>query len=1133
MSEFKILPILTPAADTPSRPPAAAAESSAPAEASERYWTTLADYERRPEAEQRRGEEFASKPETYFNAQSKGGLHIDRRDFFKWSTAALALATEACTRKPIQHLVPYAQQPSDVLPGVADYYASTCTECAAGCGIVVKTREGRPIKLEGNPLHPLNRGTACARGQATFFNLYDPDRLHRSVNWSRGGRAPRPLAWPQADARIARAFKAAGKNGVLLTGTVHGPARTQLLADFCAQFGARRLTYDAWNPDALTAAQAAVYGAPVVPRYRFDQAEMVVTFGADPIGSGPSRQEYSVGFGRQRKLRGGKMSRVVSFEPAMSLTGMNADSRYLVRADYLLEVALALANQLVLQDGRSSFATDPVVKQALALYSPDQVEPRAGLRPGTLAAVAAELWQNRGQGIIYATGIAGHTGDAAALEITAAFLNAALQNEGATVDGTASPSLQAQGSDAAMLQLVEQMRAGQVQALLIYGTNPAYTLPASVDFAGALAKVPFVTVVSQRMDETARLADLVLAGLHGMESWGDAEPQTGAYSLIQPTIRPLFEGRGFEDTLIAVARAGGSSQFEILPPAATAPVPAPAAAAATSTPPAGKTSAAKPAASAAAAGAPPPAKPLPMDFHAYLQKIWRQNIYAKNQLSSTFEDFWTSALRDGVFVPNPNFGQPGAARKCNTSALLIASRAAGRQKHPRLNAGELLLSLSISPVVGDGASNNNALLLETTDPVAKICWENYLSISPAAAQRLKIGDGSVVEITVAGRSVRVPVHVQPGVQAESASLALGWGRASVGSIGNNVGVNAWPLAQASLAAPAAAPGTAHGTTPGPAPELIYSGFRIQPMQVATGYHLASPQGNNYLEGRKIVQSATLVQIQANPHAGAIPVAPNENLWNNSGPGHHFPQHHWGMTIDLNACTGCNACVVACHIENNVPLVGKEQVRIGRDMDWLRIDRYFTGEFENPDVVNEPMLCQQCANAGCESVCPVLATVTNSEGLNLQVYNRCVGTRFCSNNCIYKVRRFNFYEYSHDKYSWGRGTPLELALNPDVTVRTRGIMEKCTFCVQRINAAHTQAQNLGVPIADGAIKTACQQTCPSQAIYFGDMNDRNSLMMRQRGARGFRVLEDLNFQPSVTYLTKVRNQPPAAAGEGKA
>lgn len=1131
MSEFKILPILTPAAETPSRPPAVAAAPSAPAEAAERFWTTLADYERRPEAEQRRGEEFASKPETYFNAQSQGGLHIDRRDFFKWSTAALALATEACTRKPIQHLVPYAQQPVDVLPGVADYYASTCTECAAGCGIVVKTREGRPIKLEGNPLHPLNRGTACARGQATFFNLYDPDRLHRSVNWSRGRRAPRALAEPQADARIAGAFKAAGKNGVLLTGTIHGPARTQLLADFSAQFGARHLTYDAWNPDALTAAQAAVYGAPVVPRYRFDQAEMVLTFGADPIGSGPSRQEYAVGFGRQRKLRGGKMSRVVSFEPAMSLTGMNADSRYLVRADYLLEVALALANQLVLQDGRSSFAANPVVKQALALYSPDQVEPRAGLRAGTLAALAAELWQNRGQSIIYASGLAGHTGDAAALEITAAFLNVALQNEGSTVDATASPSRQAQGSDAGMLQLVGQMRAGQVQALLIYGTNPAYTLPASLDFTGALAKVPFVAVVTQRMDETARLADLVLAGLHGMESWGDAEPQTGVYSLIQPTIRPLFNGRGFEDTLIAVARAGGSQQFDVLPPATAEPFPAPAPAAATAKTPApagkskaGKTSAAKPAATAAA----PPAKPLLMDFHAYLQNYWRKNIYAKNQLAGSFEDFWTSALRDGVFVPNPNFGQSGPARACNPSALLTAGHAAGRQHHPQLQADELLLSLSISPVVGDGGSNNNALLLETTDPVAKICWENFLSISPAAAQRLKIGDGSVVEITVAGRSVRVPVHTQPGVQAESASLALGWGRASVGSIGNNVGVSAWPLVQTALPAVSAA-----SAGPGPAPELVYSGFRIQPLKVASGYHLANPQGNNYLEGRKIVQMATLVQIQANPHAGAIPVEPEENLWNNDGPGHRFPQHHWGMTIDLNACTGCNACVVACHIENNVPLVGKEQVRIGRDMDWLRIDRYFTGEFENPDVVNEPMLCQQCENAGCESVCPVLATVTNSEGLNLQVYNRCVGTRFCSNNCVYKVRRFNFYEYSHDKYSWGRGTPLELALNPDVTVRTRGVMEKCTFCVQRIDAAHTQAQNLGTPIADGAIKTACQQTCPSQAIYFGDMNDRNSLMMRQRGARGFRVLEDLNFRPSVTYLTKVHNLPPAAAGEGKA
>ncbi|MGH9475228.1 MAG: TAT-variant-translocated molybdopterin oxidoreductase, partial [Terriglobales bacterium] len=586
---------------------------------SKRYWTTLWDLRQDPTVAKRRGEEFASsKPQEYFDAEAKGGLNFGRRDFMKWSTGALALASTACSRKPTQPIIPYVNQPPEIIPGNPDYYASTCRECSAACGIVLTTHEGRPTKVEGNPLHPLNHGTACPRGQASLFNLYDPDRLKAPVAlarvhsleglvgtqpqvdynlvfptnlWHEGWnlrnnihplkRTLKTVSWEQANQQVAQLLQRAGRGAVLLTGTIHGPARTALLADFLTVFPLRHVVYDSLNPDALVGAQQAAYGTPVVPRYFYDRAEMVVTFGDDPIGAGISRQEYSVGFGHQRKLRGEpgqyRMSRVVSFEPAMSLVGINADSRYLVPPTQLLAVAMGLAHQLVLVDKRSSFAANPAVAKALAAYDPAAVEKAAGLPEGLLRRLAGELWNLRGKSILVGGGVAGATADQQQLEVAAAFLNAVLENEGATVDGTGSPSLQAQGSNAAMLALVDDMNAGKVDTLLVCGSNPAYTLPESANFLSALAKVPHVVVIADRLDETAQLADLVLPLLHGMECWGDAEPQKGLLSLQQPTIDPLLDGRGFEDALIGIAytTAVGKARFTA-PPPAPAPVPPPA-----------------------------------------------------------------------------------------------------------------------------------------------------------------------------------------------------------------------------------------------------------------------------------------------------------------------------------------------------------------------------------------------------------------------------------------------------------------------------------------------------------------------------------------------------------------------------
>ncbi|MGH9533651.1 MAG: Fe-S cluster-containing hydrogenase [Terriglobales bacterium] len=1168
---------LGPAADSGA---SAAAELAADAA---QPWTTLAQLAGDPEVAALAAREFKTDPrprtppalfpilgQTVAPAAPAGDEKtggVDRRKFLQWSTAAMALATAACARKPVHYLVPYAQQPPEIIPGMASFYATTCQECSAACGLVVKTRDGRPIKVEGNPEHPINAGKVCARGQATFLNLYDPDRLPHPIRLVRGqvpppaaeprspfpyfnaastaqnydlngdpGTVPpqttpgQPLAWAEIDQEVAAALRRAGTSGVLLTGTMHGPARTQLIADFTAFFGARHVVYDAFNPDALLAGQAASYGAGVVPRYFFGRAEMVVTFGADPLAQSASPLENSIGFGHQRKLRlrtGGdpvqaslaarkegyqpqRMSRVVAFEPAMSQTGLNADSRYYVLPQDLLPVALAVAHQLVVVDQRSPFAKDATVTAALAPFAPAEIEKTAGLQPGIVAQTAAELWRHRGKGIVYASGLAAATPQAAELEAVAAFLNAALGNEGATVDGTASPSQQMQGSNAAMLALCEDMRAGKVQAIVIYGTNPAYTLPQAADFAAALAKVPYVVVVGERLDETGRLANVVLSSLHGQESWGDAEPQKGLYSLVQPTIEPLFDARAFEDSLIAIARAAGSTRFEheVVTPAAPAVAAAPALTGAAAKGKAAKSPAAKPAASK------PTVKREPMNFHAYIQQVWKKQLYGKYQLAGSWEDFWTGALRQGYFDPlAPQRANPGAARSYRLAALTAAAQAAATAA-PRPSGEEFAFSLVASPMMGDGRCANNGFLLEIPDPVAKICWDNFVAISPAAAQRLGLTHGDVVEFEANGVRLRAPLHLQPGVHPQAATLAVGWGRTSVGMIGNNVGVNAFPL------------GAVQGE------QIVSSGALMRLRKVASGYNMAAPQGSNYLEGRDVALATTLRQLRSNPRAGNVPAPPDESIWHNGGPSDHtYSGHHWGMSIDLNACIGCNACMAACHAENNVPIVGKEQVQVGREMDWIRIDRYYTGGFENPEIILEPMLCQQCANASCESVCPVIATITNGEGINVQIYNRCVGTRFCSNNCPYKVRRFNFYAYGEIQYD--RGAPLELALNPDVTLRSRGVMEKCNFCLQRINAAHIKSQQLGVPIPDGGFQTACQQTCPSEAIYFGDMNDPNSQMMQARGPRGFKVLAGVNNLPTIDYQLKVHNIPARKSAEDQA
>jgi len=1033
------------------------------------HWSTLEEWRGDADARRVKGEEFFEKPARYFDALdaaratgqrpgaiaeaagfaelavlNNGGANagMSRRDFLKLSAAAMAFAAAGCALRPAEKIIPYVKAPEEITPGVANYYATTLGD-AAGTGVLVKTREGRPIKIEGNPDHPLSQGALHAAGQFSIFNLYDPDRLKNPVKLVRGVRLEaQPISWSAADAEIAAALKNARGKIALLSGTIHGPARTRLAREFCEAFGARHVTFDTWNYDATREAQAACYGTDVLPRYHFDQADYFLFLGCDPLGTGYSALEWAVGFGKTRKLREGQMSKAVAFEPHLTLTGSNCDERFRVRAADLGKIALAIARELVVEKHVPNGVPDSELTPLLERWHGAAVERELHLPEGIIARLAQELLQHRGKAIVMG-------GEDVSLQVAVNLINSICGNDGRTIDGTLSPSRQSQGSVREMLTLIRDMQAGEIEALIVWNTNPAFSLPEAAGFTDALKNVKTMISLSDRVDETARLGHYVLPTLHDLERWGDAEPQTGLYSLAQPVIQPLYDNRAAEDSLLSFAKLAETGAL-------------------------GK---------------------FGGDWHGYLMDTWEAEIFGKGSYTAAFPQFWNSALRDGVLNAASD---AGAARAFQIQALDLIRESA--------SVPELELLVCESPALRDGANANNAWLLECPDPVSRISWTNYASISPATAEKLNLAEGDIVQVTANGATVELPVHVQPGDADDVVSVQAGWGRSAAGTIGNGVGANAFALC-------AIRDG-----------RVATNGIACSISRTGESVRMPCVQGHQYLEGRPIIADASLEEYHANHRAGHPHTHELHSLW----PKHEYGGNRWGMTIDLSSCIGCNACIAACQVENNIPVVGREQIVRGREMHWIRVDRYYSGEPDDPEVVYQPMLCQHCENAPCETVCPVLATVHNEEGLNQQIYNRCVGTRYCSNNCPYKVRRFNWHEFAFTAYD---EHPLRLALNPDVTVREKGVMEKCTFCVQRIREGKGKAKKFGREVRDEDIQTACQQTCPTQAITFGNMNNtENRVSENLRDERSYRVLEMLNTVPSIAYWTKLRNRAPKD-GEG--
>ncbi|MCB9232452.1 MAG: TAT-variant-translocated molybdopterin oxidoreductase [Bacteroidia bacterium] len=1027
------------------------------------YWNGLEEYNNTPQYQEGKSKEFKEDlPLEDALSEESLGVKANRRDFLKIFGFGLTAAALAACETPVKKAIPFVVKPDTVTPGVANWYASTCQSCAAGCGILVKTREGRPIKVEGNPSSPFSKGGVCATGQASVLNLYDSTRMQKPSS-----------PWADLDAAVASAVAGGGKV-VVLTPRINSPVSLKIIKDFLAQAGSSaHVQYSPAGIDAIALAHQNNFGSAVTPTYKFQNADVVVSFGADFLGTWISPVEFTKGYSSKRKVNpeNPKMSKHYQFESIFSLTGSNADLRIPVDAGQDGAALLSLYNLIAAKAGQS-----PV----------SGVNTPAGAAEG-LKAAADSLWSAKGHSLV----VSG-SNNVAMQEVVNA-INSLLGNYGKTIDMD-TPSNQAGANYGDMVKLVSEMNAGGVATLIMVDVNPVYNYHDSATFAAGLAKVKNVVALSYRVDETAALATIKAPINHSMESWDVLEPKKGHYSIVQPTVRPLFDTRQWQESLLAWTKDASSTKM--------------------------------------------------LDAC----KAWFTSALY-NGAGST-KAFWEKAVKEGgysgsmapmsVMDAHEEMHEEDAAEVAegNSAGFDIAAAAAA------IGGAKDGKAIVVYQKVGvlDGHHANNPHIMELPDPMTKVCWDNFVTIPYTMAKAESIIDGDLMKVAAGGYEVTLPAVVLPAQAANTVGICVGYGRTAGGRVINNIGKNAYPFAVA------AGNQRSYTVTEGVSVSKTGEKMTLAKTQYYTGYDLRDEggvaggvSGLKNIESRIdnfIVKDTTLDQYKEKKYAG------NENragilhensltLWKT----HKKKGYHWGMSVDLNSCTGCSACVVSCHTENNVPMVGKKEVATRRDMHWMRIDRYFKG---NPDamdgslqVAHQPLMCQHCDNAPCETVCPVLATVHSDEGLNQQVYNRCVGTRYCANNCPYKVRRFNWFSYySNDKFnSDERNAPNghmfdsvgSLVLNPDVVIRARGVMEKCSMCVQRIQEGKLKAKVARKALEDGAIKTACQQSCPADAIVFGDLNDPESAISKHfSNERFYHALEEVKTLPTVGYMTKIRN-----------
>lgn len=978
----------------------------------------------------------------------------NRRDFLKligFSTA-YAVAATSC-QQPVRKAIPFLQRPEGVTPGVANHFASSLHTVDDYASVVVKVRDGRPIKIEGNKLSKITQGGTNARMQAIVLDLYDTARLQQPM------KAGKKTTWKNADTEISKALTqaaAAGEKIYIMAGTVISPSTKKIFEEFKAKYPTTEIVYvDPVSYSAILDANEATFGKAAIPSYHFDKANVIVGFNADFLGTWLSPVQFAADYAKTRDLTKGQkeISRHYQFETLMSLTGSNADYRQAIKPAQEKKLLIKLHNAIATKTGGTS------IKELDCKYD--------------VKKVVADLLANKGKSLV----VSG-TNDKS-IQVIVNAINNMLGNYGATID-MQKETLLKQGRDAAMHQAYADMQDGKVGAVIFYNYNPVYTCHKTDKKIAAIKKAKLSVSLTDKMDETAQNVQYVLPIDHFLEAWSDAEPVKGSFSLGQPTINKLWDTRAPQESFMAWAGLSGT-------------------------------------------------------YYDYMKKYWVSNILKYNNQSDekpanapetetakddTVLDLasgWTKALRDGVYEMQVAGEAPAFNAdyiKSNEAEITAFKKPEGVQ-----------LAIYQTVAMGTGLMANNPWLQEMPDPITKATWDNYVTVSPKMAKDLGLKNEDVLAVKGENLSVELPVIVQPGQDDSTVGIPLGYGRTAAGPVADQVG-------GANVA----------GFMLNINDNKTYTGIPVKINKTGKTYELAMTQTHDTMEGRAedIARETTLAAWQKDKHSG------NEkhvffkeklehvNLYKEGYNPEDYPGHHWGLAIDYNKCTGCSACIIACQVENNIAIVGKDQVRRRRNMHWLRIDRYYSTKEEelyseveeSPEVFHQPVMCQHCDNAPCENVCPVAATPHTKEGLNSMAYNRCIGTRYCMNNCPYKVRRFNWYNFVEGgDYNYLFNDEVKrMVLNPDVVVRQRGVVEKCTMCVQRIQEGKLKAKTEGRELKDGEIQVACEQACPSNAIVFGDTNMADAKIINLfKDERSYGLLEELKTLPSVVYMTKVRNK----------
>ena len=999
----------------------------------------------------------------------KGSSDNSRRDFLKMMGFGIAAVSAAACETPVKYAIPYVDKPVDVDATLPNYYASTYSMGSDYCSVVVKTREGRPIKIDGNKYSKISAGCTSSQVESSVLTLYDKQRLKFPMLQNKESN------WRAIDKYVKEELKNKGSKKIyVVSHSINSPSTLDVIDKFSQKFDVIHVEYDTSSYSGILDANKQSFGIRKLPFYDFSKAKTVVSFGYDFLGSSFNHNLFNQQFTKQRVVYRDKreMSRLYTFESNLSLTGANSDHRIPIKTSHSKIYIAELWNILNSKIGSSRDNIN---------YNNSK---KSLINTEILNKVAEDLIENIGSSLVISSS------NNKAVQSIVIMINELLRSYGNTIDLNRSYNIR-RGDDRQMTKFVNDLEDNSVHGVIFLNSNPVYDHYLSQRIRKGLDSVPLKISTSDRIDETSILCDVIAPDSHFLESWNDYEPIDNNFSFGQPTIRRIFDTRQSQDSFLKW-----------------------------------------------------------IDYNENYFSLLKNNWRKKQKLlksSEPFQIFWDRLLHDGVAEivdkklknrnPLPN-SYKNRISEVNKISILIDRES---------NIENFELNLYHNMTVSDGIQSNNPWLQEMPDPISKVCWDNYISVNPKDANKLNIktdaGTMTTNLISVKNNdvSIEIPAIIQPGQAEGTIGLALGYGRKLAGPVGDNVGVDAVEFLDRNSSIQ----------------NLTVTNIKLE--NTLKDYRIAQTQTHETIMAREsVIQETSLDKYKKDPYAGKyqFKVATSEGykkpedvtLWS----GHEYKNHHWVMAIDLNACTGCGSCVIACQVENNIPVVGKEEVLNRREMAWLRIDRYYSSDAdvfdlqglekaaENPDVTFQPMMCQHCNNAPCETVCPVAATTHSSEGLNQMTYNRCIGTRYCANNCPYKVRRFNWFKY-HDNEQFDKNIAMnndlgKMVLNPDVTVRSRGVMEKCSFCVQKIQEGKLLAKTEKRRLRDGDVKMACGSACSTDAIVFGDVNDKNSRIrkllqvekvdkatLKLKEERAYAVLDEIRVSPNVWYLRKVRNK----------